>query len=225
MIMGITHSVAAALPRRRFFLLAAASLAIAATSPAAEASDVSDPAAAIARLNASLLAAMKAGRTISFEQRMKLLQPALESSFDLSAVLKASVGLGWTSLSAADQAALLEAFRRYTVANYAANFDNYDGQRFEILPAQRSLLDGRVVVETKLSRPGGTQHRIDYVMRQTTSGWKAVDVLADGSISRVAVQRSDFGSVLIRGGAAGLAARLSAVTASLAAGEASPSAA
>jgi phospholipid transport system substrate-binding protein len=31
-------------------------------------------------------------------------------------------------------------------------------------------------------------------------GWQAVDVLTDGSISRVAVQRSDFRGLLMAGG-------------------------
>jgi phospholipid transport system substrate-binding protein len=42
-------------------------------------------------------------------------------------------------------------------------------------------------------------------MRNTSAGWRAVDVLADGAVSRVAVQRSDFRHLLSRGGAPALA--------------------
>jgi phospholipid transport system substrate-binding protein len=35
-------------------------------------------------------------------------------------------------------------------------------------------------------------------MREGEQGWRAVDVLADGTISRVAVQRSDFRAILGR---------------------------
>jgi phospholipid transport system substrate-binding protein len=45
-------------------------------------------------------------------------------------------------------------------------------------------------------------------MRQTGSGWKAVDVLAEGSISRVATQRSDFRALVMRGGSDALLASL-----------------
>ena len=41
-------------------------------------------------------------------------------------------------------------------------------------------------------------------MKRMPGEWKAVDVLADGSISRVAVQRSDFRSLLASGGAPAL---------------------
>jgi len=43
-------------------------------------------------------------------------------------------------------------------------------------------------------------------MKRMPGEWKAVDVLADGSISRVAVQRSDFRSLLASGDAPALLA-------------------
>ena len=54
------------------------------------------------------------------------------------------------------------------------------------------------MVATKLVN-GDNSTRLDYVMRRTDAGWKAIDVLLDGSISRVAVQRSDFRSLLNAG--------------------------
>jgi phospholipid transport system substrate-binding protein len=52
-------------------------------------------------------------------------------------------------------------------------------------------------------------------MRDGGSGWRAVDVLADGSISRVAVQRSDFRRLLAQGGAQALVASLRSKSADL----------
>ena len=80
---------------------------------------------------------------------------------------------------------------------------------------QRSLPDGGEVVQTRIVDGDGEVHRIDYVMRRTAAGWRAQDVLADGTISRVAVQRSDFAAALARGGAAGLASRMAQVANSL----------
>jgi phospholipid transport system substrate-binding protein len=57
-----------------------------------------------------------------------------------------------------------------------------------------------------------------YVMRQTPAGWRAVDVLADGSISRVATQRSDFRGLLSSGGGSALVASLQNKVASLSGG-------
>ena len=98
------------------------------------------------------------------------------------------------------RAALANAFRRYTISSYAANFDSYSGQKFQVQPDPRRLSSGGVVLRTQIVRASGSPVEIDYVMRQTSAGWKAVDVLADGAISRVAVQRSDFTTLLQRGG-------------------------
>ena len=66
------------------------------------------------------------------------------------------------------------------------------------------------VVSTTIVPTSGDAVRIDYVMRQEGAAWKIVDVLLDGTISRVAVQRSDFRGVLARGGAPALIASLAA---------------
>jgi phospholipid transport system substrate-binding protein len=50
--------------------------------------------------------------------------------------------------------------------------------------------------------------RLDYVMRGEGGRWRAVDVLFEGSISRVAVQRADFRKALASGDADALIASL-----------------
>jgi phospholipid transport system substrate-binding protein len=162
----------------------------------------------IQRLNAALLATMKAGRSTSFEQRFTSLAPVVEQTFDLDAVLAASIGLGWPALPNDQKAQLRAAFRRYTVASYVASFDNFTGQTFQVSPTVREVGNGDVVVQSKIVSPDGSVTPLDYVMRDGQSGWRAVDVLAGGSISRVAVQRSDFRSVLQSGGVPALMAAL-----------------
>jgi phospholipid transport system substrate-binding protein len=56
------------------------------------------------------------------------------------------------------------------------------------------------------------------VLQQTPAGWKVVDVLAAGSISRVAVQRSDFRHLLSNGGGNALLASLQRKTSDLSGG-------
>jgi phospholipid transport system substrate-binding protein len=174
-----------------------------------------DAIAPVESLDAALLAAMKAGRSTPFAQRYAALAPVIEQTFDLNAVLADSIGLSWSTMPSDQQAQLLAAFRRYTVASYTANFDNYTGQMFQLAPEIRSLGNGEVVVQTEIDAADGSSNKLDYVMRNNSSGWKAVDVLADGSISRVAVQRSDFRHLLNSGGAPALLAGLQSKVASL----------
>lgn len=156
--------------------------------------------APIVALNQGLIAAMRAGRQTPFRQRFQALAPVVENAFDLSAVLQSAVGLRWRSLPADQQQRLLAAFREFTVATYVANFDEYNGERIEMLPDIRSV-GAQQVVATRIVPANGDPTRLDYVMRQEGGGWKAVDVLLDGSISRAAVMRSDFRTLLASGSA------------------------
>jgi len=156
--------------------------------------------APIAALNRGLIAGMRAGKTTPFTQRFTTLAPLVEGAFDIPGILQASVGPRWAALPPAQQSQLLDVFRRFTVASYVANFDSYDGEKFEVLPESRNVGADQVVA-SQIAPKSGSPTRIDYVMRRTPAGWRAVDVLLNGSISRVAVQRSDFRSLLGSGDA------------------------
>jgi phospholipid transport system substrate-binding protein len=151
---------------------------------------------------------MKAGPRTPFADRYRSLDPVVAQVFDLDAVLAASIGLSWATLSSAQKAQLATAFRRYTVSSYVANFDSYNGQSFQVLPTVRTVGNGEVVVQTQLLRTNDSPVRLDYVMHRGPAGWQVVDVLMDGSISRVAVQRSDFRELLSGGGVHALTAGL-----------------
>jgi phospholipid transport system substrate-binding protein len=151
--------------------------------------------APIQALNQALLAAMRAGKGTPFPQRYAALAPVAERAFDLPAILQASVGPRWASIPAAQQAALLDAFRKFTVSSYVANFSEFNGERIELVPDTRNL-GADQVVGTRITPANGEPTRIDYVMRRGPGGWRAVDVLLNGSISQVAVYRSDWRSAL-----------------------------
>ncbi len=146
---------------------------------------------------------MRAGRTRPFAARFDALAPVIERAFDLPTVLKISVGLRWSSFDTATQLRLDRAFDRFTIATYVANFSRYDGQKLAVLPGVRLSGTDRIVHTEIVSEAAGTV-RLDYVMRQFGFTWRAVDVLIDGSISRVAVQRSDFRTILATGDAEAL---------------------
>jgi phospholipid transport system substrate-binding protein len=181
---------------------------------------IADPAAVtpIRALCDSLLGMLRAGHTTPFAQRFATLAPVIERTFDLPAILQLSVGPSWASLAADQQTTLMTAFRRYTTANYVNSFDNYTGQRFEVAADTKALPNGEQLVQTRIIPASGDSHALDYVMRHEGSAWKAVDVLADGSISRVAVQRSDFRRLVSRGGAQALIESLNQKTTDLSGG-------
>ncbi|MBV9250651.1 MAG: ABC transporter substrate-binding protein [Acetobacteraceae bacterium] len=165
-----------------------------------------------------LLDVMKAGQSAPFNTRFDMLAPVIDRVFDLTTILQNSVGASWGSLSPADQEALTAAFRQYTIASYVNSFDHYSGQRFEVLPDPQQVQPGQLIVRSRIIPQSGSPHELNYVMRSRGSTWKVVDVLADGSISQVARQRSDFRGLLASGGAPALAKRLQQKSADLSAG-------
>jgi phospholipid transport system substrate-binding protein len=197
-------------PRRSFIALAGAAIVAGLWSnPAAAEDPVLVPAH---QLIAGLLQVMKAGSSTPFAKRFDMLAPVIDQTFDLTSILSASVGpLTWQTMPPDQQQALMAAFRRYTVSSYVNSFNDFNGQRFLINPETRSVGDEEVV-DTQIIPVSGDKHALDYVMRQTPAGWRIVDVLADGAISRVAVQRSDFRQVIRTGGAPALSQSLKAKT-------------
>jgi phospholipid transport system substrate-binding protein len=153
--------------------------------------------APIQALDQGLIAAMKAGKQTPFAQRYAALAPVIERAFDLPIILQSSVGLRWSALPPADQQRLLETFRKFTVSSYVANFDQFSGETLTISPETRSIGQDQVVGTRIVS--GGETTPIDYVMRGGPNGWRAVDVLLNGSISQVAVNRSDWRALLAAG--------------------------
>jgi phospholipid transport system substrate-binding protein len=216
--MMTTHHALLAIGRRGLLGLGVAASVSAAAWVAARADTTSDDAAtaAVGRLDDALLAAMKAGDRTPFEARYRTLEPVIVQVFNLDAILATSVGLSWATIPEAPKAELAAAFRRYTVSSYVANFNAYHGQSFQVLPSVRAVGNGEVVVGSRLLRVDHSPIKLDYVMRRGPAGWQVVDVLSDGSISRVAVQRSDFRLLLASGGVraltGGLGRKIAALT-------------
>jgi phospholipid transport system substrate-binding protein len=165
------------------------------------------------QLTDGLVRVMKAGRATSFSQRFDMLAPVIDQTFDLITILKASVGPTWDNLPHDQQATLLKAFRSYTVASYVNGFDE-DSEHFVINPEPR--IDGdEQIVRMLIIADSGEEHKLDHVMQRGPAGWRVVDILADGAISRVAVQRSDFRQLMRQGGASALAQSLETKSADL----------
>jgi phospholipid transport system substrate-binding protein len=174
--------------------------------PAAQ--SLAEIAAPIQHLNGALLDIMRAGRTTPFNERSGTLAPSLDRALDLPFILQSAVGPNWASFPTDQKSQLLVAFRTYTLATYVSQFSTYSGQRFGILPGLRALPNGNQVLHTQITLTSGNSHVLDYVMHPADVLWKAVDVLLEGSISRLAVLRSDFRQLLTGSDTSALTAEL-----------------
>ena len=183
-------------------LFVAAAVALAAPAVAA-----TGPAVPIATFDDALLAAMKAGKSVPLPTRVARLLPVVRATHDLDAMAAAVVGPPWTATGASDRAALIEAFARHSAVAYAENFSSWDGERFIIDPKVTPRRDSQVVTVTIAGK--GTATPLLFRMRDGGSGWRIVDIYAEG-VSQVAVQRSEFAAIIKAGGVAALAKQLNA---------------
>jgi len=152
----------------------------------------------------TLLQAMKGGQELGFAGRRDLLAPAVTRAFDLPLMTRITVGPQWASMTADERQKLVRAFSDYSVATYANRFDGYSGEKLEVDPKATPSAGGDVVVHSKLVQSNGEPVELDYLMRSTGGTWKIVDVYLSGTISQLAAQRSEFTSVLRKGGVAAL---------------------
>jgi phospholipid transport system substrate-binding protein len=176
-------------------LLIAAPLA----QPAAAASDPQD---VVRSFYGVLLGNMREGRVLSESGRLAKLAPVVDRSFDIPAMTRLAIGPSWASLTPTQQQQLMAAFGHYVAATYADQFDTYAGEQLQVTGERPHGAD--VVVETRIVKSKGDVTRLDYLMRQDQGGQRISDVYLDGSISQLAVHRSEFHSILRREGVDGL---------------------
>ena len=163
-------------------------------------SELTDP---IEQLNAGLLKVMKAGKTLTFQQRYDLL------AVNLKFIVESAAGDRWGSLPPAQQQALVETFQRYAVAMCASHFGDYAGERFELMPAAKTE-KGDPVVKVKIlpGNPSDDVHVLSYTMQKNGAEWQAIDVVIDGFVSFAAVKEAELRAILWSKGAPALLIRL-----------------
>ena len=197
--------------RMRAFSLAAMFLLTALIAPAAKA-EAPDPAVQqVQTFYNVLLDSMKHAKELGMKGRYEKLKPVIDQTFDFPDMVRFVVGSSnWAAMPAAEQQALLAAFGRMTVANYASNFNGYSGEKFVVDPATTARGTDRLVQSRLITKDQTVP--FGYRMRQTGGSWKILDIYLNGYISQLATQRSDFGSTLTTSGASGLVKKLNALT-------------
>src|SRR6516162_3593863 len=150
----------------------------------------------------TLLITMRNGPTLGQSGRYARLAPVVDRVFDLPFMTRLAIGPTWATLPPAQQQQLIDAFRHYIAATYADRFDSYSGQQLQVTGERPYNAD--IVVQTKIVKSDGDTTTLDYLMHQNQGSWQISDVFLDGTISQLAIQRSEFHSILRREGVDGL---------------------
>lgn len=187
------------------FALAAAVPALVAMPSVAQAEPAGDT---VNALHGGLLALMRSGGTQA--TRARAIGPVVDRTFDIPLMTRLAVGPSWATIPPAQQAALVQAFRNLTVAQYAKNFNSYAGETFVL--GGIDTRGGDKLVRTTLTS-GRTSESLNYRLRASGAQWKIVDVYYRNAISQLATRRADFDRVMKTGGAPALIAHLNRLAA------------
>lgn len=187
------------------------SLTAAPASPAAEAAPAAaqTPLEVVAALNDALLDVLRKSNDLDYGGRFTLLAPILESKFDLEYMARQAVGRAFLDLDETQRQAWYGLFKDYMTANYASRFDHFSDQKFEILGEEPGAKD-TVLVRTRVIDPAAENVDLSYRMHLTDGAWKVADVYLKGTVSELALRRSEYASVLKRDGFEALAANVKA---------------
>ncbi len=151
----------------------------------------------VEQFNGTLLSLLESDG--DFQSRYDTIEPAVEQAFDLEFMASKVLGRGWKGLTPDQQTQWLETFTHLTASNYAGRFVGDKGPSFETL-GQEDGTHETVVVRTNLINPNTDDVELSYRLRQTPGGWKVIDCYLDGTVSEIALRRSEYGSVLRRDG-------------------------
>jgi phospholipid transport system substrate-binding protein len=154
-------------------------------------------------LHEQLLDVMKQADELGYQGRYERLRGIVISAIDLPFMAEKTVGRHWKKLSDDEQQRWLSAFHDMTTATYADRFEGFSGQHFEVLGEEPARHD-TVVVRAKLHDPHDDDVQLHYRLHQTPDGWRIIDVYLNGTVSELALRRSEYAAVLKREGFAKL---------------------
>ncbi len=153
----------------------------------------------VERFHAALIGVMRDAPRLGLRGRYDRLAPVMAQAFDLAAMARIAVGPPWTGFAPAEQAALTEAFTRWSIATYAARFDGFSGESFTTTGTQTQP-NGDALIRTTLNRTGGQEPVVlSYLLRGNPP--RIVDIYLTGTISELASRRAEFTALIREGGA------------------------
>lgn len=176
---------------------------LAALGGGAAARTAQSPTDVVEAFHSALVEVMMEGEALGPDGRYRKLAGPVDAAFNLPVMIRIAAGSHWRKTDLEAQRRLFSAFRRFSIANYAANFTSYSGEVFVTLgetPGRQKT----VMVETLLKLPNDDDVTLTYVTREAKDGWRIIDVLLEGRISELALRRSQYGEVLKDSGADGL---------------------
>ena len=130
--------------------------------------------------------------------RAKRFGSIFRDAFAVPVIGRFVLGQYWRRATDAERKEYLKLFEDYVVQTYTNRFSGYRGVKFKVGSA-RAVNDQEQLVPSEIVRPAG-QPPVEVQWRvKQGSGYKVVDVIAEG-VSMLISQRDEFASIINRSG-------------------------
>jgi len=124
----------------------------------------------------------------------------LSNNFDMKTIGRFALGRYWHNANETQRDEYFQLFEDMVISVYSQRFNEYSDQQFSILGSRADGPRDNIVQSLITNKSGGSDIHVDWRVRQKKDGgYKVVDVIVEG-VSMSVTQRSDFSSVIQRGG-------------------------
>ncbi len=136
--------------------------------------------------------------TLSQAEKEREFENLLIKNFDMKTIARFALGRYARGASQEDLQEYYALFQDMIVKTYSERFSDYQGQTLNVSDSQ---LSGKrdVVVNSFIQDEKGTRVLIQWRVRGEGGNYQVIDIIVEG-VSMVITQRSDFASIIQRGG-------------------------
>jgi len=135
---------------------------------------------------------------LSDKERESEFRNLLRNSFDMKTIARFALGRYWKTSTKEQQKEYLQLFDDMIVSVYSRRFKDYEGQSLDVKTARKDG-DHDYIVSSLIVPKKGPNVNLDWRIRNKNNKYQVVDIIVEG-VSMSMTQRSDFSSVIQRGG-------------------------
>lgn len=139
-----------------------------------------------------------ANEELTEEQREKEFRKLLQESFDMKTIGRFALGRYWKTSTDKEKKEYLKLFEEMIVNVYSRRFSDYNGHKLEVQDATASG-NADTIVRSEIVPSSGPKIKVEWRVRYKDGKYKVVDIIVE-KVSMSLTQRSDFASVIQRGG-------------------------
>lgn len=134
---------------------------------------------------------------LTLEQRKSEFRSLLSNNFDMKTIGRFSLGTYWRSASEPQKEEYLNLFEKNVIDVYSKRFSDYQGEEFKVTGASATGKSDAMVHSYIDSK--GQKIAVDWRVREKNGQMRVIDISVEG-VSMATTQRSEFASIIQRGG-------------------------